>query len=265
MVNKIKRYTPGKIAILLAAILLTGAFSGCKKDPDPKETSTASTDTVETQEQTAGTSMPDVMFSGTVNVDELNVREGVGISHEVITKLNRGDRVDILEQKDLNGVMWGRIENGWICLVYIHIDGTPLDETPDETQTALENPVQGKVIATQLNIRKGPGTNYDVCGSLEKGDEVTVTEVKGNWGKTEAGWLNMIFVYFPDSLDSETIKAVVNTDDLNVRTGPSTAYESQYKLNTGTEVTIYKQVTVRNTRWGYIGDGWLCMDYVDIS
>lgn len=264
MVNKRKTRLRGCTAFLLAAVVLAGGLCGCKQDTAQNETSSAPP-TGTTEQTIPTTAAPQEIINGTVNVDELNVREGVGISYEVVTTLSRGDRVAILEQQDLNGVMWGRIENGWICLEYVHIDGTPMDEEPDETTTVLEDPVSGKVLATELNIRKGPGTNYDVCGTLFNGNNVTVTETKGNWGKTDSGWVNMIFVYFPDSLDSETVEAVVDADDLNVRTGPGTSYESLYKVNTGTEVTIYKQVTIRNTRWGYIGDGWLCMDYVEIK
>ncbi len=254
------------IALLLFTVVFSGALAGCTKENPPEETSTAPTEIHEPPDSgTQAATQPVETLNGTVITEELNVREGVGISYEIVTTLKEGDRVAILEQKDLNGVMWGRIENGWICLVYVHIDGTPLDEEPEEESAVLEQPIDGKVLATELNIRTGPGTNHTVCGSLMKDDNVTVTEIKGNWGKTEAGWINTIFVYFPDSLDSETIQAVVNADELNVRTGPSTAYESLYKVNTGHEITIYKQVTMRGKLWGYIGDGWLSMDYVDIK
>lgn len=49
-----------------------------------------------------------------------------------------------------------------------------------------------RVETDTLNIRKGPGTDYDKVGELQKGDAYTITEVKGSWGylgKTEAGWI----------------------------------------------------------------------------
>ena len=36
---------------------------------------------------------------------------------------------------------------------------------------------------TSLNLRRGPGTNYDRIGWLEKGESVTLISVTGNWAK----------------------------------------------------------------------------------
>ena len=259
MTNKCKRTLCKCVSLLLACMIFAGGFSGCKKDDMPPETTT--TPPVETTPPT--TAAPVVLYEGTVRAEELNVREGVGISYEVLTTLKEGDRVQILEEQDLNGVPWGKTSQGWICLAYVHIDGTPLDEAPEEVEEVLEQPANGTVIATELNVRKGPGINYEICCSLLKDDEITITERKGNWGKTENGWVNMIFVYFPDSLDNSFMITKVKADDLNVRSGPGISYESLRKINTGAEITITKFVTINNVQWGYIGDGWVCMKYVE--
>lgn len=259
MTNKCKQTLYKSLSLLLACMIFAGGFSGCKKDDMPPETTTAPP--VDTTPPT--TAAPVVLYEGTVRTEELNVREGVGISYEVITTLKEGDRVQILEEQDLNGVPWGRTVQGWICLAYVHIDGTPLDEEPEEIEEVLAEPAVGTVIATELNIRKGPGINYEICGSLLKDEKVTVTERKGNWGKTEKGWINIIFAYFPDSLDGSFMETKANADELNVRSGPGVSYESLRKINTGDPVTIWKFVTINNIQWGYIGDGWICMKYVD--
>lgn len=259
MTNKCKRSLRKGVSLLLACMIFAGGISGCKKDDTPPETTTAPP--VQTVPPT--TTAPVILFEGTVRAEELNVREGVGISYDVITTLKEGDRVQILEEQALNGVPWGRIGQGWICLAYVHIDGTPLDEEPEQIEEVLENPAVGTVIATELNIRTGPGINYDICGSLLKDDEVTITERKGNWGKTDAGWINIIFAYFPDSLDGNFMETKVNADELNVRSGPGVSYESLQKINTGDAVTIWKFVTINHVQWGYIGDGWICMKYVE--
>jgi N-acetylmuramoyl-L-alanine amidase len=50
-----------------------------------------------------------------------------------------------------------------------------------------------KITVNELNIRKGPGTNYDVTGVLKKGDAYTIIETNGSWGKLKsgAGWINI--------------------------------------------------------------------------
>ena len=50
-----------------------------------------------------------------------------------------------------------------------------------------------KIITDSLNIRKGPGTNYDKVGEVLKGQAFTIVEVKSNWGKLKsgAGWISL--------------------------------------------------------------------------
>lgn len=51
---------------------------------------------------------------------------------------------------------------------------------------------QVKIAVDSLNYRKGPGTSYDVVGSVKKGQVYTIVETNGSWGrlKSGAGWLN---------------------------------------------------------------------------
>lgn len=52
----------------------------------------------------------------------LNVRSGPGTGYGIVTWLNPGTRVTILEKKTSGGLTWGRIQNGWVCMTYIQID-----------------------------------------------------------------------------------------------------------------------------------------------
>ncbi len=67
--------------------------------------------------------------------------------------------------------------------------GQPEDKTDDS-----ENLITVKVTSASVNLRKGPGTDYSVIGSVKKGNTVNIletTEAGGNiWGRTEnGGWL----------------------------------------------------------------------------
>lgn len=62
-------------------------------------------------------------FMGTVNTDRLNVRKEPYIDAHVFRQLEVGTRVEILEEKILDAVTWGRIEDGWINLRYVTLDG----------------------------------------------------------------------------------------------------------------------------------------------
>ena len=38
-----------------------------------------------------------------------------------------------------------------------------------------------------LNVRSGPGTDYDIAGSLVEGDRVKLLELEGTWYRVEFG------------------------------------------------------------------------------
>lgn len=50
-----------------------------------------------------------------------------------------------------------------------------------------------EIIVNALNYRKGPGTNYNVAGSVKKGERYTIIETSGSWGqlKSKSGWINV--------------------------------------------------------------------------
>jgi hypothetical protein len=50
--------------------------------------------------------------------------------------------------------------------------------------------------ATGINIRSGPGLNYDVVGWLLEGECVVVIEttLDGGWAKTDQGWLGTYYL-----------------------------------------------------------------------
>lgn len=49
----------------------------------------------------------------------------------------------------------------------------------------------GRCITTNLNVRTGPGMEYDVRGQLYAGEPVTVLDISGNWRMVEpGGWVH---------------------------------------------------------------------------
>jgi N-acetylmuramoyl-L-alanine amidase len=54
-----------------------------------------------------------------------------------------------------------------------------------------------KVIVDSLNIRKGPGVDHAVVGSIKKGQAYTIVEVQNGWGrlKSGVGWINISSKY----------------------------------------------------------------------
>jgi uncharacterized protein YraI len=150
----------------------------------------------------------------TVIVDTLNVRSGPGTNHSKVSKLHDGDKVEILEQQEVDGRNWGRYDGGWICLSEnaeletvteeVTVPGPGGDEPDppviepnpgegDEPTTVTK--VYATVTASAVNVRTGPGAEYGKAAILHKGDRVEILEQKqiGEklWGRYENGWFRM--------------------------------------------------------------------------
>lgn len=206
---------------------------------------------------------------GTVKVsDTLRIRTGPSTGYEIAGYLSNGDRVEILEQKIVGSMVWGKIKQGWISLSYV-----TLDKQESETSKAEDAAVQatGTVKVVEfLRIRSGPGTNYAVSGYLTNGVKVSILETKDagsmTWGKIDQGWISLDYVVL-DKEEAETAPAAVTgkvkvNDYLRIRTGPGTSYAIAGFLSKDAEVKILEQKTVGSTVWGKIDKGWISLDYV---
>lgn len=132
-----------------------------------------------------------------------------------------------------------------------------------------------KIVSDELNIRKGPGTNYDVVGSIKDHGTYTIVETAGSWGrlKSGAGWINCSTAYCTrvgdagtgaGSKDSTTPMEVwVKTKDLRIRKGPGTGYGIYGYCPVGV-YNIVETVQADGHTWGRLksGAGWVALEYV---
>lgn len=114
---------------------------------------------------------------------------------------------------------------------------------------------------TNLNLRKGAGLSYGVLKTIPQGQKVTRISVSGEWAKVTYGGLTGYCsnAYLTNSSTSGNTSQqgsvatkttyYVNTDSLNVRTGPSTSYKVYKKINKGTSVSVTKN---RSDGWSEI-------------
>ncbi len=58
-------------------------------------------------------------IAGTVTADALHVRKAPGVGNTIVGYLYYGTRVEVLETTEVDGVKWGRITTGWICMDYV--------------------------------------------------------------------------------------------------------------------------------------------------
>jgi N-acetylmuramoyl-L-alanine amidase len=192
--------------------------------------------------------------------------------------------VEILEQKTVGAMVWGRISNGWISMSYVVLDSntTPAPETNNTAGQV------GTIVncSEWVRIRSGAGTNYAVAGYYYPGNQVTVTEQKNvggtTWGKTADGWVSMYYVKLGATSGGNTggdtnqnnggstattqTGTIVNcTQWLRIRSGAGTSYAVAGYLKPNDKVTITEIKSVGATRWGKIESGWISMDYVRLD
>ena len=287
------------LAMVAALTILLSCLAACGKKPEeteptestpPTAATTVPTQATEAPTEPTETTPPSVW--GTVNTNNLNIRTSPSSTSTILGQFDAGTRVEILEQQTTDGVNWGRLEQGWINLLFVTLDGSNVvieeeDEKTDSTTTTDKTdktettevsgtPVNktGTVNTAELNIRKGPGTTYDAVGKYKKGDKVTITEVKGDWGKTSKGWISMKYVNTTGSTTTtdktETTdpkyttlvtngsktslgKVKITIGALNVRYGPGSSYEVVTKVTNGTSHTYYQ----KSGDWVRIADGWI--------
>lgn len=198
--------------------------------------------------------------TGTVVSDiPLNVRSGAGTSCSKVTTLNNGATVTVYETTTVNGVVWGRISQGWVCMTYVKL-GT--DSTGPETTGGT---ITGTVTGTDsLRIRKGAGTGYAKVGTLSRGTQVeiyeTTTASNGTkWGRISQGWVCMRYI----QTDGEALfTGTVNTESLRIRSAAGTTNSVVGSYNYGTEVEILETAKLGTTTWGRTNQGWISLSYV---
>ena len=197
------------------------------------------------------------------------------------TSQTGGEKVTVLTMEHSTETLYARWDQG--------TGGE--DETEPETtpETKPVTAVKVQVTAEDVNLRKGPGTNYTIVGTANKGDTLTITEIaEGSgylWGKDGDRWIALMYTNYeemikeqqkdPEETEPETtvpettepenkpVTGTVKADGgLALREGPGTGYACIRYLADGSKVTILEQKTVGSMTWGYTGEGWISMTYV---
>lgn len=221
--------------------------------------------------------------TGTVKANGgLNVRSGAGTGYATVRCIANGTKVQILEQKTVGSMTWGKISDGWISMKYVVLDSanTQTPSTPSAPSTpdngGSSAVVTGTVTAVGgLRVRSGAGVSYSIVKTIAKGTKVTITDTKAvgsvTWGKISDGWISMEYVKLDSSGSAEQPAVTVKTGtvkvsgNLRIRSGPGTSYAVCGYLYNGNTVQITETKTVGATLWGKIANGWISMDYVVLS
>lgn len=221
------------------------------------------------------------VYGTVIDTDTLNVRKTP--DGAIVGKLNRGDRVEILDQKTVNGRAWGRCSKGWICVrTYVKLETVTEDTSKPSTtpsQPTTQTKLYGTIVNTaSQNVRSAP--DGKIVGKLLKGERFEILERKTvdgrEWGRCSKGWvclrtyvkLEEVTVNNTGSSGSQsgsssnttttkTYATVVGTDSLNIRVTPDGTVCGS--LKEGSRVEILEQKTVNGRLWGRCSKGWICL------
>lgn len=167
--------------------------------------------------------------AATIVGKNINVRGKASFNGEVITKLQNGDAVTVIEQVILSKPkagepsQWAKIAYPASAHVWVH-----------NSYITAEKTVKPK----KLNIRTGAGENYSVVGTLEQGTTVKEISTKGNWTEIEAPADAFAFVaatYIQQDANSATVPQVVSIQAPDAT--PSTVTTEPLVASTTTDVT----------------------------
>ena len=141
--------------------------------------------------------------AATIAGKNINVRGRASFTGEVVTKLQNGDAVTVIEQVILSKPkagepsQWAKIVYPSSAHVWVHNSYLNADKT---------------VKPKKLNVRTGAGENYSVVGTLQQGAAVKEISTKGNWTEIEAPAEAFAFVaasYIHQDANFATVPPVV--------------------------------------------------------
>jgi hypothetical protein len=116
--------------------------------------------------------------TATVKSDKVNVRGQAVVTSEVITQLQKGEAITILEEVEVKKpkkgepAKWYKIQLPANTPVWVY---APYIETTNKT-----------VNVSRVNLRSGPGENFSVLGRMERGAPVKEIRTVNNWMEVEA-------------------------------------------------------------------------------
>lgn len=137
-----------------------------------------------------------------VNANQLNVRSGVGTDFDKLYTLERGQKIGLIK---LEGE-WAKIQTesgiiGYTVAQYL---------VGSEAEVEPERPIAYWYInANSLNVRSGPGTDYEKIETLSRGAKIGYYATEGEWARiqTPSGKTGYMLLKYLVESESEVDRA----------------------------------------------------------
>jgi uncharacterized protein YgiM (DUF1202 family)/GH25 family lysozyme M1 (1,4-beta-N-acetylmuramidase) len=201
-----------------------------------------------------------------VNVGALNVRKGPGTQFDIVGLLNENTMVRVIE---IQG-NWAHLDtDAWVYAPYL----SAVAPAPPVSPVPPVPPVQGReyyVNVPAVNVRKGPGAQFNVVGVIKQNTQVCVVEIQGNWAHLDNDtWVYVPYLSVgkpatpvpsdPPVLPTEAREYSVNVPAVNVRKGPGTQFNVVGVIKQNTKVCA---VEIQGN-WAHLdNDTWVYAPYL---
>lgn len=191
-----------------------------------------------------------------VNTGALNVRTGPGPTYPSVAVVTSGTQLSLLGRNA--AATWAKVQTptgvqGWVNVYYVQTSVAVVTlpivtETPPDPGQAL-----GVVNTGAVNVRSGPGAQYNPIAVLQSGSTVGLIgrNADSSWVKVRLsnaveGWIRADYlntnvpVWTLGVVEAPPLEnaAVVNVGALNVRYGPGTGYGAFAVIYRGQVVTM---------------------------
>ncbi|MBI5930840.1 MAG: SH3 domain-containing protein [Chloroflexi bacterium] len=222
----------------------------------------------------------------TVTATLLNVRSGPGPEAAIQGRLSAGQRVYLIGQS--NDGTWLNIRwqfgNGWVQARFTSA-GDAAPTTDASSAPVTEVGATGVVNAGSLNVRSGPGVNYEIIGTVVGGELLPILGRSSDnlWFNVQTvfgeGWVSARYLITRNDFGNAPVTentvdqttyvgpvAVINAGALNIRSGPGAAYTILGRTVGGEQFVILARDAA--FLWVQIdtdfGAGWVNRNYVII-
>ena len=198
-----------------------------------------------------------VKLRATVTTDNLNIRQAPELDpSNVVGQALMGERYVVLGQQD----GWIQIEEGYISADYAEVSYSLNEGRKLDMKAMAINQYDNLVISkvnNYLNVRAEPKSDGKIIGKMTSKAAGEVLETLDGWYKIKSGPIIGYISADPQytatgqeakdiAMQTATLRAVINTDVLNVRTEPTT------------DAKIWTQI-VKDERYPVVAqlDGWV--------
>lgn len=219
-----------------------------------------------------------VIITGSV----VNVRSGPGLNHSLVTRVAAGDKLALVTTElDWYKVRLSDNRMGWVA--------NWLGQVVESQSTTIDMPSaplgKGRVTGTYVNVRSGPGLNFEQVHRVHQGQEIVLLSKEGDWFQIQlagqrTGWIAGWLVELESSeqkaaqeqvdqslgesnqTNSANKIAVTLVDNINARGGAGTTHPVLQILAKGERYRVIQQeedwlqIQLSNDSFGWVAS-WL--------